>query len=83
MPTFQVPEPASIVVPVPRSVSFHHEQSVPALTWTINHNLGYKPALADCKDSAGTQHAPWREDPDVNTTILTFLGATDGFADLC
>lgn len=80
MPTFPVPDANGIVVPIPRAVSYKHIQSTPALVWTITHDLGFQPAGFYCEDSAGTQHDPWIDYPDNNTVILTFLGATDGFA---
>jgi hypothetical protein len=32
--------------------AYIHIQSVPASTWTINHNLGYRPGGVMAKDSA-------------------------------
>ena len=60
---------------------FEYEQSTPATTWTINHNLGYKPSVEVF--SVGSQEL----DADVihtsiNQTVISFTIATAGFARL-
>ena len=60
---------------------FEYEQTSPATTWTINHNLGYKPAVEVF--SVGSQEL----DADVvntsvNQTVIGFTTATAGFARL-
>ena len=60
---------------------FEYEQAVPTATWTINHNLGYKPSVEVF--SVGAQ----KLDADViqisvNQTVVSFTIATAGFARL-
>lgn len=57
-----------------------HNQTVPSATWTIVHNLGFKPGGIYCEDSAGSMLGPSVVHSDENTLILYFIGATDGFA---
>lgn len=56
-----------------------HIQSVPSNTWTIDHNLGRKPAGIRVEDSVGDIWYPDRiEDPSLNQTILMFGVVTFG-----
>ena len=60
---------------------FEFEQTTPATSWTINHNLGYKPSVEVF--SVGSQEL----DADVvhtsiNQTVIGFTVATAGFARL-
>lgn len=64
MPLYYVDSNGNTVVSNPAAVgsntssggdkSFTHNQSAPATTWTINHNLGKNPSVS-VVDSAGTQ----------------------------
>jgi hypothetical protein len=53
----------------------------PALNWTINHNLGYKPK-AVVIDSAGTEVVGDASYPNDNQVILHFGAAFSGTARL-
>lgn len=49
--TTVTPQPISTTIsavgaPGASGLSHVHTQSTPALTWTINHNLGFKPAVS-------------------------------------
>lgn len=58
---------------------FTFVQGVPSDTWTINHNLGYKPNIV-VADSAGTIVEGSYEFVDVNTLIATFSSGFSGNA---
>ncbi|RIV20340.1 hypothetical protein DYU11_20015 [Fibrisoma montanum] len=55
--------------------SFLHTQSTPASVWTINHNLGYRPAGIVVRDSAGSLWAYEVEYLTTNTLTLSFGNA--------
>ena len=58
---------------------FTFTQASPASTWTIAHNLGYRPNIS-VVDSAGSQvegNAVWT---DINNLTITFSGAFSGVA---
>lgn len=60
---------------------FEYEQSTPATTWTINHNLGYKPSVevfnvGSREIDADVVHT------SINQTVIGFTVATAGFARL-
>jgi hypothetical protein len=84
------PGEPSILVPLPdgnfkerstKSLGFTFEQMTPALNWTINHNLGYKPK-AVVIDSAGTEVVGDASYPNDNQVILHFGAAFSGTARL-
>lgn len=52
-----------------------------ALQWTINHNLGFRPAV-DLYDSLGAKIQGEVQHASVNTTIVSFNTPTAGFARL-
>jgi len=59
--------------------SFVFTQASPASTWTIAHNLGYRPNIS-VVDSAGSQvegNTVWT---DNNNLTITFSGAFSGVA---
>lgn len=58
-----------------------HTQGSPSVTWTINHNLGYKPAV-DVYNAGSQKVAAQVDHPTVNQTIITLNPATAGFARL-
>ena len=70
---------ASLAATAPR---YRHDQTVPATTWTVNHNLGFVPQVEVY--NAGSQRLPLAAvaNPNVNQSIITFNAATSGFA-LC
>ena len=65
----------------PGSYGFNHIQAVPAASWVIVHNLGFRPNVA-VTDSAGSRvEGGIRHDSD-NQVTLTFSGAFSGRARL-
>ena len=84
------PGEAVILVPLPdgnfrekttKSLGYTHNQLVPADTWTITHNLGYKPNVVVI-DSAGTEVVGDTSYPSDNQTILHFGAEFSGTARL-
>lgn len=59
---------------------YHHDQAMPAVSWTVVHGLGYHPSVY-AEDSAGTMLSPQIFHLDLDTTRLDYVAATDGFAD--
>jgi hypothetical protein len=60
--------------------SYHHIQSTAATTWTIPHNLGFRPNVT-VEDSTGTDIVPGTiVYTDANTVTLTFSAAVGGDA---
>ena len=51
-------------------VRVDHGQSTPAVTWTVNHNLGRRPHT-EVYDPAGQLLLADVEHPDVNTVVIT------------
>ena len=67
--------------PAGSAVSYTHTQASAASTWTINHNLGFRPSVELL--STGSQEI----EGDVvhtstNQTVVTFTSAVAGFARL-
>ena len=60
-------------------LSYTHTQATAAATWTVAHNLGYRPNVT-VVDTADTQIIPGLIYLDVNTVELSFTGATAGKA---
>lgn len=58
--------------------NYIHRQAVASSTWTVNHNLGYKPGGILILDSAGTQWFGAVIHIDNNNLILDFNGLTFG-----
>lgn len=58
---------------------YKHTQGSPSSSWTINHNLGYNPAIT-IVDSAGTVVEGSYEFVNVNTAIATFTSGFSGYA---
>lgn len=56
-------------------------QSSPAATWTINHNLGFKPAV-ELLDSGSQEIDGEVAHPSINQTVITLNPATAGVARL-
>lgn len=59
--------------------SYTHTQGVASAIWTIPHGLGFRPNIF-ARDSSNRQVWGQRDDPDVNTVVLTFSGAISGDA---
>lgn len=58
-----------------------YAQSTPATTWTINHNLGYRPSV-ELLDSGSQEIEGDVIHPSLNQTIVTLTPATAGIARL-
>ncbi len=61
--------------------AYTHYQTSAATTWTITHNLGYNPIV---RVFIGTNEVQPEtiSHPDTNTTVITFLTAQTGYAQL-
>lgn len=55
--------------------SYRHVQSTPASTWTIVHNLGYRPSIAEIKDSGGNLWFGTPNHIDENSLTISFYVA--------
>ena len=65
----------------PPGVSYLHTQSTPSTTWTINHNLGFRPAV-ELLDAGSQEIDGEVAHPSVNQTVVTLNPATAGLARL-
>lgn len=63
------------------AASYSHEQTTPAIEWTIPHGLGFRPAVA-ITDSAGTVVYGSVAHLSLNTTVVSFGAAFSGNARL-
>jgi len=61
--------------------AYVHTQSTPATTWTINHNLGFRPTV-ELLDSGSQEIDGEISHPTVNQTVVTLSPATAGLARL-
>jgi hypothetical protein len=61
--------------------AYVHTQSTPATTWTINHNLGYRPSV-ELFNSGMQEIDAEIAHPSVNQTVVTLNPATAGLARL-
>ncbi len=59
--------------------TYSHSQSVPNSTWTITHNLGYRPAVA-VFDSSGTKVYGQVTHTNANQAVVTFSSSFAGNA---
>lgn len=57
------------------------EQAVPAMVWTIDHNLGHRPHVT-IFDPAGEEIFAPKTNPTLNRTTITFSPAAAGSARL-
>ena len=57
---------------------YKHVQSIASSTWTINHNLGYKPGGIMVFDSAGEQWVGDVTHIDNNTLVISFNSSSFG-----
>lgn len=67
--------------PAGTSGSYVHVQSVAATTWTINHNLGYRPSV-ELLDSGSQEIDADVSHPTVNQTVVSLTPASAGLARL-
>ena len=65
----------------PAGVSYLHTQSTPSTTWTINHNLGFRPTV-ELLDAGSQEIDGDVAHPSINQTIVTLNPATAGLARL-
>ncbi len=61
--------------------AFVYQQAAPATTWTINHNLGYKPSV-ELLDSGSQEIDGDVSHPSDNQTVVTLNPASAGLARL-
>ena len=66
---------------ISNGAAFVHTQSVAATTWTINHNLGYRPSV-ELFTSSGEEFDADVLHTSVNQTLVYTNVATTGFARL-
>jgi hypothetical protein len=63
------------------SAAYEFVQASPATTWTINHNLGYRPSVEIL--DAGSQEIDGEvAHPSINQTVVTLNPASAGLARL-
>lgn len=55
--------------------AYRHVQSTPASTWLVAHNLGYKPAIGEIKDSGGSLWFGTPNHVDDNNFTVSFFVA--------
>ena len=65
----------------PPGESYVHTQSTPSTTWTINHNLGFRPTV-ELLDTGSQEIDGEVAHPSVNQTVVTLNPATAGLARL-
>lgn len=63
------------------AAAFVYQQAAPAATWTINHNLGYKPSV-ELLDSGSQEIDGDVSHPSDNQTVVTLNPASAGLARL-
>jgi len=63
------------------AAAYVHTQSTPAIVWTINHNLGFRPSV-ELLDSGSQEIDGEIAHPTVNQTVVTLSPATAGLARL-
>ena len=68
-------------VPGLSGAGYVHEQSVAASTWTINHNLGFRPS-AELFTTGGSEFEAEVINTTINQTIVYLLTARAGSARL-
>lgn len=61
--------------------AYVHTQASPATTWTINHNLGFRPSV-ELLDSGSQEIDGAIAHPTTNQTVVTLNPATAGLARL-
>jgi hypothetical protein len=61
--------------------AFVHNQASASFTWTINHNLGYRPSV-ELFDAGSQEFDAEVTHPTVNQTVVNLSVSTAGFARL-
>jgi len=59
--------------------SYLHTQSSPASTWTVNHNLGTRPAV-EVRDTGGNEILAAVTHMSANQVLISFVSAKTGTA---
>lgn len=65
----------------PATPTYTHAQASASTTWTINHNLGFKPDVY-LYDAGGNEFEAQVAHPSNNQTVVTLTQATAGTARL-
>ena len=65
----------------PAGVGYLHQQASASTTWTINHNLGFRPAV-ELFDAGSQEIEGEVSHPTINQAIITLFPATTGTARL-
>lgn len=65
----------------PAGAGYLHQQTSSSTTWTINHNLGFRPAV-ELFDSGSQEIEGDVAHPSINQAIITVNPATTGSARL-
>lgn len=65
----------------PGAGAYVFTQSSPAATWTINHNMGFRPSV-ELLDSGSQEIDGEVAHPSINQTVITLNPATAGIARL-
>ena len=65
----------------PAGVGYLHQQTSASTTWTINHNLGFRPAV-ELFDSGNQEIEGDVAHPSINQAIITVNPSTAGSARL-
>ena len=65
----------------PADAGYLHQQTSASTTWTINHNLGFRPAV-ELFDSGSQEIEGDVSHPSINQAIITVNPATAGSARL-
>ena len=63
------------------SAAYVHDQVAASSTWTINHNLGYRPSV-ELFDAGSQEFDGEVSHPTVNQTVVNLTTAVSGFARL-
>ena len=61
--------------------AFEYVQAAPATTWTINHNLGFRPSV-ELLDAGSQEIDGEVAHPTINQTVVTLNPASAGLARL-
>ena len=83
--TVQTGDPITLTVqagatgPPGSSASYLHTQSSPASTWTVNHNLGTRPAV-EVRDTGGNEILAGVTHASANQVLISFVSAKTGTA---
>jgi hypothetical protein len=71
----------SIGIQFAASAAYVHDQASASDTWTINHNLGYRPSV-ELFDAGSNEFDGEISHPTVNQVVVSLTTAVSGFARL-